>query len=327
MRTMVIEQEEKLSLVWKLAILTGLIWTIVIAGVLVWNIKNSIRHSKALTIYQARASFQQIVTARFWNATHGGVYVPVTERTKPNPYLDDPDRDKITADGLKLTKVNPAYMTRQMGEIAFNKNLVWFHITSSKPIRPQNAPESWELQALNLFASGAQEYSEFTEPGDGPKLFRYMAPLWVERPCLKCHAKQGYKENDLRGGISITIQADPIITLQNREIFNISSAFIVIWGLGLLGISVVSYRLTREEKRRESIIAQLQEALSEVKQLSGLLPICASCKNIRDDKGYWNQIESYIKERSEAEFSHGLCPDCAKKLYPNLYLDDDKKNT
>ncbi len=191
---MVIKQKKKLSLVWKLAILVGLIWTVGIAGVISWNIRNSISHSKTLTTYQARAFFQQIVTTRFWNATHGGIYVPITEKTKPNPYLDDPDRDKITVDGLKLTKINPAYMTRQIGEIAFNKNLIWFHITSPKPIRPQNAPESWELQALNLFASGAQEYSEFTESDSGSKLFRYMAPLWVERPCLKCHARKVIKQ-------------------------------------------------------------------------------------------------------------------------------------
>ena len=65
--------------------------------------------------------------------------------------------------------------------------------------------------------------------------------------------------------------------------------------------------------------SELQKALSEVKTLKGFLPICSSCKKIRDDKGYWNQIESYIEARSEAEFSHGICPDCQKKLYPDLY--------
>ncbi len=75
------------------------------------------------------------------------------------------------------------------------------------------------------------------------------------------------------------------------------------------------------EEERERLIAELQKALSEVKTLSGLLPICASCKSIRDDKGYWKQIESYIKDHSEAEFSHGICPDCIKKLYPEF----DKK--
>jgi hypothetical protein len=99
-----------------------------------------------------------------------------------------------------------------------------------------------------------------------------------------------------------------------------------IWGLGLLGISVASYRLNNEEKRREIIIAQLQEAFAEVKQLSGLLPICSSCKKIRDDKGYWTQIESYIRDHSEAEFSHSICPDCAKQLYPDIDLNDDKKD-
>jgi len=70
------------------------------------------------------------------------------------------------------------------------------------------------------------------------------------------------------------------------------------------------------EKEREALIENLQNALSEVKKLSGLLPICASCKKIRDDKGYWSQVEVYIREHSDVEFSHSVCPDCMKTLYP-----------
>lgn len=70
---------------------------------------------------------------------------------------------------------------------------------------------------------------------------------------------------------------------------------------------------------------QLQEALDNVKQLSGFLPICASCKKIRDDQGYWNQIESYIQDHSEALFSHSICPQCSKKLYPDIFKKNDKK--
>ncbi|OGP94640.1 MAG: hypothetical protein A2157_11290 [Deltaproteobacteria bacterium RBG_16_47_11] len=77
-------------------------------------------------------------------------------------------------------------------------------------------------------------------------------------------------------------------------------------------------RRKQAEKEREKLIQELQEALTKVKKLSGLLPICASCKKIRDDKGYWNQIEGYIRDHSEAEFSHGICPECMKKLYPDL---------
>ena len=72
------------------------------------------------------------------------------------------------------------------------------------------------------------------------------------------------------------------------------------------------------EAEREKLILELKETLSRVKQLSGMLPICASCKKIRDDKGYWSQVEVYIRDHSEAEFSHGICPDCMKKLYPDL---------
>jgi len=76
------------------------------------------------------------------------------------------------------------------------------------------------------------------------------------------------------------------------------------------------------EEERERLIGELQEALAKVKTLSGLLPICASCKRIRDDQGYWQQIEAYIRNHSEAEFSHSVCPECAKKLYPEIF---DKK--
>lgn len=77
----------------------------------------------------------------------------------------------------------------------------------------------------------------------------------------------------------------------------------------------------RAQEEREHLIVELQEALGHVKTLSGLLPICASCKKIRDDKGYWNQIESYIRKHSSAEFTHSCCPECAKRLYPE-YVDE-----
>lgn len=79
----------------------------------------------------------------------------------------------------------------------------------------------------------------------------------------------------------------------------------------------------RTEQDRERFIAELREAVAKVRTLSGMLPICSSCKKIRDDKGYWNQIESYISERSTAEFSHSLCPDCIKQLYLDLDIDDE----
>ncbi len=81
----------------------------------------------------------------------------------------------------------------------------------------------------------------------------------------------------------------------------------------------------RIESEKEELIVQLRDALSQVKTLSGLIPICSSCKKIRDDHGYWNQLEDYLQRHSQARLSHGICPDCAHRLYPDFSLDDDPK--
>jgi PAS domain S-box-containing protein len=73
------------------------------------------------------------------------------------------------------------------------------------------------------------------------------------------------------------------------------------------------------EREREMLIKQLQDAISNIRTLGGLIPICSNCKKIRDDKGYWNHLEKYLSEHSEATLSHGICPDCAKKLYPEVF--------
>ncbi len=87
--------------------------------------------------------------------------------------------------------------------------------------------------------------------------------------------------------------------------------------------STAIIRTVRYAIERQHLLTELKTALKHVKQLQGLLPICSTCQRIRDDKGYWNRIESYISEHSEVEFSHGICPECAEKLYPDLGLYDE----
>ena len=88
----------------------------------------------------------------------------------------------------------------------------------------------------------------------------------------------------------------------------------------LLQTEIAERKRTQEE--RERLISEIQEALSKIKTLSGMLPICANCKKIRDDKGYWNQIEDYVSKHSEAVFSHGVCPDCMRELYPEVKMEE-----
>jgi hypothetical protein len=113
---------------------------------------------------------------------------------------------------------------------------------------------------------------------------------------------------------------------QLDKLLSRSSARVFIVALGLLlSIIVILFienktisKRKQAEKEREELIAELQDAVTKIKTLGGLLPICSNCKKIRDDKGYWKQIESYIRDHSEAEFTHSICPKCAKKFYPEL---------
>lgn len=87
----------------------------------------------------------------------------------------------------------------------------------------------------------------------------------------------------------------------------------------MLLVSLVDITARKQaEAEREKLIADLQAALEEIRTLSGLLPICAECKNIRDDQGYWHRVEKYVSDRTEARFTHGICPACARKLFPGV---------
>lgn len=210
--------------------------------------------------------FRLVELARDWNAQHGGVYVPVTEQTQPNPYLKHPRRDLVTADGQRLTLVNPAFMTRQIGEIAEKADGVKFHITSLKPIRPANKADDWERESLELFEGGLKERLSFLDGAEGGPVHRYMAPLMVKQPCMKCHAVQGYQVGDIRGGISVTMPAAKLLEVvadQKRRIAGFYVAgyvviaallHVVLWHgrrylLKLADINLNQERLIRERTR------------------------------------------------------------------------------
>jgi hypothetical protein len=120
--------------------------------------------------------------------------------------------------------------------------------------------------------------------------------------------------------------ASSVVTFVNHIISVLLKPFsfdMLPWSLSFAlfnGVIGIYYgRIKHAKLAREELIFNLQKALEEVKTLSGMLPICASCKKIRDDEGYWQQIEEYIRDHSEADFTHGICEDCVKELYPEIY--------
>jgi len=159
-----------------------------------------------VALAEARATYEKDMLYRRWATKHGGVYVSMTEATPPNPYLSHiPERDITTVSGKELTLLNPAYIIRQVFEMAEEqKNLVRGHLTSLRPVRPENTPDPWEAEALRKFERGVKEVSE-VQVMHGERYLRLMRPFITEQGCLNCHAAQGYRVGDVRGGVSVSV--------------------------------------------------------------------------------------------------------------------------
>jgi PAS domain S-box-containing protein len=225
---------------WVLAIL----WTVLIASSLGWSYRDGLRERDDIARAEARAAIGRDVLYRRWGSFHGGVYAPVSQKTPPNPYLDHiAERDISTPSGRALTLINPAYMTRQVYELAReqkNNDIGRAHLTSLKPLRPENSPDPWEARALASFEQGILETSE-VQVLDGQRYMRLMRPFVTEKSCLKCHAAQGYREGDVRGGLSVSIPVTLIEQAIFKSFLGNSLAHGIIWICGL-GVLVVGSR-------------------------------------------------------------------------------------
>jgi len=308
------------------------LWSVIVGMLFLFSYKSIEKEFSALARLEAIASYNKDTVYRRWATMHGGVYVPITAETPSNPYLNVPEHDISTPSGKRLTLVNPAYMTRQVHELGEKQYGLQGHITSLKPLNPGNVPDSWESEALKSFEIGNSEVVSIQTIKGEPYL-RLIRPFITEEGCLKCHRHQGYKVGDVRGGISLAVPMGPYLSAAKRRTIHIAEGLGLLWfiGVGALwaGMGYIRKRIKERENaegERNRYVKELQQALAKVKSLSVLLPICMHCKKIRDDKGYWNQIEAYIQDHSETEFSHGICQECAEKYYPGMDLYDDNKN-
>jgi PAS domain S-box-containing protein len=246
---------------WFLPLAAG--WTILIVALAGWNFYQDRLAVLAIIHSAANDSFNKDILFRHWASIHGGVYVPITDLTPPNPYLAHvPDRDITTPSGKKLTLMNPAYMTRQIHELAQLQSGVRGHITSLKPTRPENAADEWEAKALLAFERGEKEVSSLGLLGNENYL-RLMRPLVVEKECLKCHASQGYQVGDVRGGISVSVPWTPIQGTLLGRLPVLFATYGSIWAIGILGLCVFQNRLQRH-------LSRLQQAAWEREKLSVL---------------------------------------------------------
>lgn len=245
-------------------IIVSLMWSGVIMASLLWNISQEKKSMRVLAKKDAIANFNKDQAFRFWASKHGGVYVKKNERTLPNPNLAHiPERDINTSSGTELTLMNPAYMVRQlMHEFPIDYGIKG-RIVSDKPLYKPNAPDEWEAKAIEEFKKGEKEKFEFTTYDHEPYL-RLMRPMITAESCLKCHAFQGYKKGDVRGGVGVMVKMDPYIKDFNQNSLRLIFSHAVIYLVGFIMIVFGAFNINRYLIRLKEVHDNVEQSRKEL---------------------------------------------------------------
>jgi len=240
----------------KLFLALHLLWLLTIIASLLINHLYSHREIENIAIAKAKAVFNRDLAFRNWASAQGGVYVPISGHTPPNPYLaNHHERDIQTPSGQALTLMNPAYMIRQINEKYSPDQESISHITSLHPLRPENKADEWEAAALRSFTAKRSEILGFMKLNDKPYL-RYMQAVSLNDSCLKCHKELGDLGKNIThlGGMSISL---PIKELMNGHKNNL--ILLIVWHLLIyLAGAVFLFRGNHfiTARVREQILAQ-----------------------------------------------------------------------
>ncbi len=282
-----------------LTILVGYSWH--------WNSKNIRTEKINLALAEARANWNKDAAFRRWVTRHGGLYVKPDARTPPNPALAHlPHRDVVTTDGMKLTLMNPAYMMRQMAE-EFEKDFgIKGKITGKRQLNPINKPDEWQLKVLNIFESGKTDEVYEQQIINGQPYLRYMKAMYMTEGCVKCHGILGYKDGDLRGGVSISIPLARYFSAASEANRGIALTHLFIWLCGLFAIIAFAWLLERlllrmaDEALRDGLTQlpnlklfknRLEQSIEKYRRDAS--PLFAVCfldldrfKNLNDSRGH-----------------------------------------
>jgi PAS domain S-box-containing protein len=235
-------------------------WTAAVAVVLVWELLDERGQAIQRARSEALGAWKKEAAVYLWAAGAGRVYMPVTDRTQPDPNLACfGERDVTTESGRKLTRISPPGIMEQVHSISRGLHGFEGHISSLRPIRSEHAPDPWERQALEAFAAGSPEvYSE--DKIDENNYLRFMRPLIIEKSCMACHEEQGYKVGDIRGGLSISVPMSSVWGDQWPDVLHRLLGYCTMWLLGLFGIVMMSRHLRHQIAQRDEAEQKLQEA-------------------------------------------------------------------
>lgn len=246
------------------ALILALGWTFMCLLAVYWNIVSAKDKTIDLAEKEAETIIDKDQAFRFWATDHHGVYVPVTESTPPNENLKDiPERDLVTPSGRSLTLMNPAYIMRQVMEKYSSLYAVKGHLVSMKALYSGNTPDDWERASLHEFGSGKEEVSTVAMIGD-KEYYRLIRPMYIQTGCLQCHARQGYKEGDVRGGVSVSIPLAPYRAMEWQSLRNLHLIVMFFWSVGIFVIGVI---FTRNKKRLFERLAANQLVMEQSQKI------------------------------------------------------------
>jgi diguanylate cyclase (GGDEF)-like protein len=222
---------------------------LVLGGTFLWFYLRTEELSLRLIHQQAQSLFQQIVLTRRWVTQHGGVFVKVRVGVNPHPFLTSLPGLKVNIkdeDGVQYTLRNPGLVTREISQLADQSGLFTVRITSLKPVNTlTNSPDEFEKEALKLLEEGRTEVAK-VQKTDKRTIYRYIAPLYYEQTCNRCHAQQGYEDGDIRGGISISIPMDKLVAeMQHTRLYTVIAVVAIFVTLALI-LSVIIRRFLKE---------------------------------------------------------------------------------
>jgi PAS domain S-box-containing protein len=302
-----------------LFLLLGVFWCGLIIASFLNNLKECRNEALKMASIQAESAFITTVYHRAWNASKGGVYVPLSASTPENPYLDLEHKTVETLDGQVLTLVNPAYMTRQVYEQMAEDKTIHGRMISAEPINPANTPDDWERAALAQFENrDIRHVSEQLLTEDG-RVIRYAQPLFIKESCLKCHDEQRYAKGDLRGAISLIVSTEPLhaLTASHQRQDAVEHVGIGLGGLAFL--FAAGWQIGRDQHRKQKLTDELRDKDGTIVQMTQRLPVMVY-QYQRDPEG--KESLCYCNQSCEELF--GVTSEQATKDVHSLYAHINK---
>jgi len=253
------------------SIVLGICWTCTVIVSLAWNLHLQNQETREVALNVARAYIQNDNSYRRWNALQGGIYIPAGKNHLRQLAADVPEQEIITPAGKRLILTSHAMMMREIYELDGQGHVAQGELKSLDPISASGKADEWETAALNALERGAEEVGEVVTI-DGEEHFLLMHPFVIEKPCLKCHAEDGYEIGDMRGGITVRVPLSKFGSANLQQLQMLKWGHLLWWLLGIFGI-VISYLGLRsrilERQQAEAALDKLSRQQEQILTTAG----------------------------------------------------------